>query len=465
MYLFLVFEIFLPFAGTLCYNIDQSRTKCGGTAEPSGTPFIIHHGGSFFKGVFHKMTQRQLNDFAQSRGLVCLGRTLAGAWDGWPFFAAARSGRREVLQARISCARGPLRSAVRAAQLPAGCRLSLRRGELRLTCRAGEDELFEVFRAAMDAAVGVLEEGHAVGEETCALCGEEDWDSFALMGSRCVPVHAGCCAQLRRRAEAEAALSAAGGNYITGWLGALAGGLAGLVPTALTLWFRDVTAAWLCLLVPLGAYFGYKLCRGRMDRMAVAATVVSSLVQVFLLEQLRYYRGFVEQGLVPLVFASVAHYFTHVPLAEMLTRAARPLELVTLGDVCVLCMMDAVNLDRAVRCAAMEESLTERESAVAARVRRAWAEECAPTAQYVPAGAVPAPGEDGPAPEPPTEPEEPAPEGAEPAPPEPSTEPEEPAGEGEEPAPEGAEGVPVIVEYEADAPGTAWTARREEPPL
>lgn len=344
------------------------------------------------------MTQRQLNDFAQSRGLVCLGRTLTGVWDGRPFVASARSGRREVLLARISCARGPEQKAVRQAQLPTGCRLSAGRKDLRLRCCAAEEELFERFCAAMDAAAALLKEGHAGSEEVCALCGEEDWDSFALVKKRYVPVHQDCCERLRHRAQANAALNASGGSYLTGWLGALAGGLAGLLPTALTVWVWGQISAWLCLLIPLGAYHGYRLCRGRMDRMAVAATVVSSLAQVFLLEQMRYYQGFVAQGIFPLVFASTAHYFVNVPLKEMLRHTAQPLEFVTLGSVCALCMADAGNLDRALDCDTMLDSLTERENAVAARVREAWAAELAPTAAYIPASAVPLPAQGGPAP-------------------------------------------------------------------
>lgn len=341
------------------------------------------------------MTQRQLNDFAQSRGLICLGRTLAGTWDGWPFVASVRSGRREVLLARISCARGPERKAVHQAQLPAGCRLSVGRRELCLRCCAAEEELFERFCAAMDAASDLLKEGCAAAEEVCALCGEEDWDSFALLKNRYAPVHRDCCERLCHRAQSNVALNAGGGSYLTGWLGALAGGLVGLLPTALTVWFWGRTSAWLCLLVPLGAYYGYRLCRGRMDRMAVAATVVSALAQVFLLEQIRYYRDFVAQGIFPLIFASAVHYFKNVPLKEMLLNAAQPLEFITLGSVCALCMIDAGNLDRAFNCDTILDSLTERENAVAAQVRAAWAAELAPTATFVPACAVPLPAEQG----------------------------------------------------------------------
>lgn len=405
------------------------------------------------------MTQRQLNDFAQGRGLICMGYTLAGVWDGWPLLAVFRPDRREELYARILYAQGPARGAARHVRLPAGCRLSVGRRELRLRCRAGGEELLDLFRAAMDAAVALLDESGASSEDVCALCGEGDWDSFALVKNRYVPVHRDCCEHLRRRAQANAALNAGGGNYLTGWLGALAGGLTGLLPTALSVWLWGMTSAWLCLLVPLGAYFGYKLCLGRMDRMAVIATVAASLVQVFLLEQMRYYQGFVEQGIFPLVFASMSHYFKNVPLVEMLSHVAQPLEFITLGSVCALCMIDVGNLDRLLACDTVLDSLTQRESAVAAQVRQAWAAESAPTATFIPVSAMHLPAADSPAADAGAPPEEDAPIPKDGKPPE-----DEPPAET---ATDGVRPVPVIVEYDTLRPAegvAAWTAAPAEPP-
>lgn len=289
-----------------------------------------------------------------------MGSTLVGSWDGWPFQAALRSGRRETMRARFRLARGPAAHEVRGTIMPAGCRLSLGKGELRLTCSTREEDLPDLFREGMDAAVSLLCACSAALPAACALCGQKGGDSFALVKGHYTSVHRDCCEDHCRRVEDRAALTARGGSYLTGWLGALAGGLAGLLPTLLTAGLWDMVNVWLCLCIPLGAYFGYKLCRGRMDRMAVAATVVSSLVQIFLLDQARYYLDFVAQGIFPLVFASTAHYFNHVPLKEMLLRVAEPLQFVTLADVCALCIIDVGHWDRTLEADAMLDSLTQR---------------------------------------------------------------------------------------------------------
>lgn len=303
------------------------------------------------------MTPQQFYEFAQVRGLICMGSTLAGVWGGWPFLAAVRSGRRDVLRASLRLDRGPSANDVREAAMPAGCRLTLKKGELRLTCSAREDDLLALFQAGMDAAVGLLCACSATLPPACALCSRKGWDAFALVKGRYVPVHQDCCEERCRRVEDRAALNAGGGNYLTGWLGALAGGFAGLLPTVLTAALWGMVSVWLCLCIPFGAYYGYKLCRGRMDRMAVAATVISSLIQVFLLDQIRYYLDFTAQGIFPFVFASVAHYMRSVPLEEMLLRMVEPLQFVTLGDVCALCIIDIVHWDRSLEANGMLDSL------------------------------------------------------------------------------------------------------------
>lgn len=362
------------------------------------------------------MTPQQIYEFAQSRGLICMGSTLAGAWGGWPFLAAVRSGRRDTLRASFRLDRGPSANDVRGTVMPAGCRLSLKKGELCLTCSARGDDLLDLFQAGMDAAVELLCACSAALPPDCTLCGRKDWDAFALIRGRYVPVHQDCCEERCRRVEDRAALTAGGGNYLTGWLGALAGGFAGLLPTVLTAALWNMVSVWLCLFIPFGAYFGYKLFRGRMDRMAVAATVISSLVQVFLLDQIRYYLDFAAQGIFPFVFASVSHYMRSVPLDEMLLRVVEPLQFVTLGDVCALCIIDIVHWDRSLEADVMLDSLMQWRGTEAARIRPtreetlvwARAESPVPCADQEPACWEPPPeAADAPSPLPPEQREDP----------------------------------------------------------
>lgn len=322
------------------------------------------------------MTQQQLNEFAQRRGLTCMGPTLVGAWRGYPFMATLRPGRVNVLNVSFTYLRGPAARQLRQARkaMPRGCALSWAQNRVNLVCSARDEQMEGLIEAGMDAVAGLLRSCSTVLSDTCPLCRRGSCDALALMNGGYVPVHQSCCENHSHDAVARAEVNSQQGNYAAGWIGALLGGLVGAVPTILVSWFLEIISVWLCLLIPLAAYYGYKLFRGRMDRMVTVATVVSSLLQVFVMEQALFYMSIVTyMGIWPSVPAAVGYYFELMSPGDIASDLAMPLIFVILGILCVSGIIKRTNRTVTIDAGAMLDSMTDLNGAPLPRQQPAYA--------------------------------------------------------------------------------------------
>lgn len=330
------------------------------------------------------MTQEELRQFAEQRGLRWLGPTVVGLWNGYPFVATLKMGRVNVLSASFAFRRGPSGGTLRRGrkQLPQGCTLTWQAARVNLICSGQDETLFQQFQAGMDAVTALFRDTGAVVSTSCPLCGRELCDSLALVNGAYVPVHRACCENRSYQSVSQAEANARTGSYVTGWIGALLGGVVGALPTILVAWLLEIISLYLCLLIPLGAYYGYKLCRGRMDRMATVATIVSSLLQVFVVEQALFYIAIVQyMGLWPSVFASVGFYFEIMEPGDILPSLLQNLLFVAVGIFCVFGIIRRTNQNVAQDAGILLASLTDREG-------RPW-----PAAEPAPSAARPASGE------------------------------------------------------------------------
>ena len=114
----------------------------------------------------------------------------------------------------------------------------------------------------------------------CAICNQPNPDSYALYNSNYTAVHANCMQQKAETKIAKAQKNALNGNYVTGFLGAVIGGAVGLIPNILVAVLFNYIIAWLCALVPLCAYFGYKLLQGKMNYAAPIFSILVSIVSI-----------------------------------------------------------------------------------------------------------------------------------------------------------------------------------------
>lgn len=127
--------------------------------------------------------------------------------------------------------------------------------------------------------------------DCCPVCRNGNCDVASFLQGSFRGTHRHCL-----QGKADAAATAAeenlqSGSYLTGILGAIIGMLVGTLPSLLTILFADSIYALLFALIPIGAYFGYKLFRGRMNKFALLVSILAAVFGVFLLnfELMIYY--------------------------------------------------------------------------------------------------------------------------------------------------------------------------------
>lgn len=174
--------------------------------------------------------------------------------------------------------------------LPKGCGV-LNPGGNKLNfqypCRK-DDGALNTFEGILDAAAAAFREEGLTAPRTCAICKQGGCDGLAQVDGY-VAVHQSCV-----KAQAEATMekvehNEASGNYITGFLGALLGAVVGTLPTIVALLLVERIYAILYALIPLAAYQGYKICKGKMNKGAFACSLIASLFGLFALEYIYVY--------------------------------------------------------------------------------------------------------------------------------------------------------------------------------
>ena len=149
-----------------------------------------------------------------------------------------------------------------------------------VTLKLDETQPFPL--TALDDVLRVLQSRGMTPPCQCGLCNQMGFDAYAMVKGRYDTVHHGCMDSLQGEVVAKAQQMP--GSYWTGILGAVLGCIVGVIPNVLTIWFSETIYSLLYALIPLCTYYGYKLCRGKMNKLAVAATLVLSVLSVFIIE-------------------------------------------------------------------------------------------------------------------------------------------------------------------------------------
>ncbi len=135
---------------------------------------------------------------------------------------------------------------------------------------------------AVERMTAAFLEDQVAVPDLCPLCRKKGCDALARVEDKGFgPVHRSCMQDAAERLRP----SAAAGSVLTGCTGALLGALVGLIPSVLTISLMGRIFALAYALIPICAFQGYKLFRGRMDHRApLTAAVLSSLLGVLVLE-------------------------------------------------------------------------------------------------------------------------------------------------------------------------------------
>lgn len=121
---------------------------------------------------------------------------------------------------------------------------------------------------------------------TCAVCNQAGSDSFAFYNEQYISVHNACIQKNTQDKVEKIQDNELNANYLLGIIGGIIGGIFGSIPSVLSIVLANVISAWLCALIPLGVYFGYKLFKGKMNRAALFITIVISVLIIPVLHYL-----------------------------------------------------------------------------------------------------------------------------------------------------------------------------------
>ena len=166
------------------------------------------------------------------------------------------------------------------------------------------------FDAVLFKTVELLRSNGLGSVSQCPLCGGQNCDVLLNWKGFYRPAHQSCVEPALSAGVETAQNKIEHGSYFTGILGALVGSFLGAIPSFLSIWFGNRVFAMLFALIPLGAYLGYKLAHGKMNRLVTVITIVVSFVQLFVLEQVIFYFAIVDAyGIYPNIFATAAFYF------------------------------------------------------------------------------------------------------------------------------------------------------------
>lgn len=146
------------------------------------------------------------------------------------------------------------------------------------------EDALRSFPAFLDLLIGVLTQNGIGPANTCAITGAANPDSLCLVDNAQYcgyqPVFSTAVRQNDYAVQSKAEENEMNGSYLTGIIGAVLGAVVGIAVNLLTIVFLHRIFAWLFALIPIGAMFGYKLLKGKANKVSIAVAVVLSLLAV-----------------------------------------------------------------------------------------------------------------------------------------------------------------------------------------
>ena len=215
----------------------------------------------------------QVSDFTQEmtrRGCVADNKIFCGTYQGFPFavrFISGKEGRRTTFNLSVQFASKVPTKMFRQARASVKGLGKLYNAKnnptlYSVTLEVPKDEnLGTAFDQLMTATVEAAQTFALAAPIGCPICNLPGCDAYAYHGESYQPVHAACVHNHALTQAAKAEDNALNGSYALGGLGALLGALVGALPTVLLVVFFDRISGLLCALIPLCAYYGYKLLR------------------------------------------------------------------------------------------------------------------------------------------------------------------------------------------------------------
>lgn len=155
----------------------------------------------------------------------------------------------------------------------------------------------ELYRAAVAFLERIFSEHMTLPPDICPICNQSRGDALARHQGRLQFVHQNCLREAKDSKVQALELKQHNGGTLTGFFGGLLGGIVGAVPAFIGLHFFEFFIAILYAVIPLGIYYGWKLFKGKMNRVTTVFTIVYTAIMALALE-IAVAHIYVYQGLV-----------------------------------------------------------------------------------------------------------------------------------------------------------------------
>jgi len=160
----------------------------------------------------------------------------------------------------------------------------------------------------------------------CVVCGDLDCDVLSKVGGQLVPAHRHCLERQKHEMTAQAEEKTNNPKTVQGLIGGLIGGLVGAIPAFIVLNIFHRFFFVLFALIPLAAYYGWKLFGGKVSRLTTVFVILYSILvsaAVDVLDTHLILRGLYEEwgmaGQIRLM-DTVQYYFTPDVFFEFFAR-------------------------------------------------------------------------------------------------------------------------------------------------
>ena len=120
--------------------------------------------------------------------------------------------------------------------------------------------------------------------DRCPICHKGGCDAAAPMGGVMALAHMDCLRQRAEKTKARLEDGEFSGSYITGIIGAVLGMIVGTLPNLLLIILLQRVFALAMCLIPICAYYGYKLFGGKRNKFAIVISIIMAVAGVMLIQ-------------------------------------------------------------------------------------------------------------------------------------------------------------------------------------
>lgn len=301
---------------------------------------------------------------AAAQGWRLVGGVAVDVYEGFPFVAKPKTSevKKVIITFQMEYEMPSHLDKAMDDRLPKGCygKVNVKTRRVQLICRRdSEDTVGYTIADCIAKAVKIFDMGNAWPAKTCRLCCKSGCDMLAVVDGAFAPVHSACVETATQHAAGEVFRNEDEGSYATGIIGAVLGGLVGSLPTVLTSGFLNLINVFLYSLIPIGAHIGYKLLKGKMDRLALYTTIAVSVLYMFGVQIVVLSMEIVRQlNIMPTVGETISIYWKAMAIPEVIRSFCLNAVFLALGIWIAWKRISRTNQGTAHDVVLMNESLT-----------------------------------------------------------------------------------------------------------